>query len=1328
MNRSVVVNLIANVSSWNRGIASASKSLKDAANQNKQQVEAMSNQVGMLGAAMVAAAGVSVKKFMDFDAAMSAVKSSTRETTENMATLRAAALEAGAETVYSATESAKAIEELGKSGMSTADIVGGALSGSLSLAASEGMAVADAAEIMSSAMNQFSLKGDKASHVADLLAAGAGKAQGSAHELGMALNQSGLVANQFGMSIEDTTGTLAAFASAGLIGSDAGTSLRSMLLHLANPAKDTRELMDRLGISAYDASGKFIGMAGLADQLANATKNLTQQQRDQALAQIFGTDAIRGANILLKEGADGIRDWTAAVDEQGYAADAANARLDNLKGDLEALGGAFDTLLISMGEGSDGPLRSLVQGATEVLDVFNELPAPIKQTTTLLVGGGGLVLLGIAGMVKLSASISKTKVQMAELGLMTGKTSRAMAVLGKTSAVVAVGQVGTMLMTMSAQAQVGSTEVDKLASDLVSLSGGADAANGSLNKIFKNQQAISWLPWVKEVETAEDAAVSFANTAYEALATGFFQKIDRFFGGGSDMAKFEKQVEQLDGAFAAMVASGNADAAKTQYETFTKAAVENGVAIEDLVKYFPQYEAAIKGAVAETEAAAPPTKTHTELLEEQADAADGAWASIKGLADGMLGIRDAQVGYEAALDAANEAIKENGKTLDITTEKGRANRTALDDIAESGWALINQMREQGASEGELQDAMKRSRTDFVKTATQMGMNKQEAKALADELGLIPSSITTDVTIKQSGGSETYKYLQSIQDKIRAINGTKVRVAMGPGGQGGMTFSTGGGVSGPGTGTSDSIPAMLSNGEHVLTASDVEKAGGQHAIYRMRGMIQSGMLHFATGGAVGDKVAVDKRKVLNQRQSVKDAEKALAAAEKASTKASRAAADTSSKDKAKKQKAKEEARAAQDEVKEARKKVAQEKKRLAEAEKDLADSRKARDTENRRRSDIRGLRSEQETDVRRGTTVEQVTSGLSGGLNAVDAALRLANSGTLSPKKSAELRKAAQQAEKDLTQQYKILDETNKKIEEQSSLLSNVSNMRNQISQQMMGEVRLTDVLTSSTKQYSNARGDIWHSSGGSTTPAAIRDYLAKKLEKARTFNSKLDALRKKGAPAAMIQEVLAGGVEGGTMLATALLNASWGEWSEITNTWKALETEAGITGDIGTLSAFGTTSAAVERDLAKQTSLAEESKNILTTIANTLSGATTLSLQGYSEGGWITGGTPGKDSVPFVGMPGEFVVKAGPAAQNANFLEHINRGGSPKFVSTAGQYASIAGAPSRASLGTSGPVYVTIPDIYVHNPITGTDVRAVARQTVLAEISSAANAMAGGYV
>ena len=171
----------------------------------------------------------------DFDEAMSAVEAATHESAANMQLLKDAALEAGARTVYSATEAAAAIEELAKAGMSTEDIINGGLNGALDLAASDGIAVADAAATAAAAMTQFGLSGQDAAHIADLLAAGAGKALGSVGDLSQALNQSGLVAAQMGLSLDDTVGALSALAEAGLIGSDAGTSFRQMLLRLANP-------------------------------------------------------------------------------------------------------------------------------------------------------------------------------------------------------------------------------------------------------------------------------------------------------------------------------------------------------------------------------------------------------------------------------------------------------------------------------------------------------------------------------------------------------------------------------------------------------------------------------------------------------------------------------------------------------------------------------------------------------------------------------------------------------------------------------------------------------------------------------------------------------------------------------------------------------------------------------------------------------------------------------------------------------------------------------------------------------------------------------------
>jgi TP901 family phage tail tape measure protein len=158
------------------------------------KLDALSDRAGVMGLGLAAGFGYAVKAAADFDKQMSAVSAATHANTQDMAALRAAALQAGKDTAYSATEAAQGITELSKAGVSTADVLGGGLKGALSLAAAGQMDVGEAAETAASAMTQFKLSGNQVPHVADLLAAAAGKAQGSVHDMGMALNQAGLVA------------------------------------------------------------------------------------------------------------------------------------------------------------------------------------------------------------------------------------------------------------------------------------------------------------------------------------------------------------------------------------------------------------------------------------------------------------------------------------------------------------------------------------------------------------------------------------------------------------------------------------------------------------------------------------------------------------------------------------------------------------------------------------------------------------------------------------------------------------------------------------------------------------------------------------------------------------------------------------------------------------------------------------------------------------------------------------------------------------------------------------------------------------------------------
>ncbi|MEO6467503.1 MAG: phage tail tape measure protein, partial [Acidimicrobiia bacterium] len=255
------------------------------------------------GGLLVAGFGLAVGAAAQFDKAMSGVGAVSDASAAQMGRLRQAALDAGKATVFSASEAATAEAELAKAGVSTADILGGALRGSLDLAAAGQLELGEAATIAAQAMNVFKLEGSDVGHVADVLAAGANKSAADVSQLGQALQQGGLLARQTGLSLEDTVGALAAFADNALIGSDAGTSLKSMLQRLTPQSKEAKDLMQELGISAYDAAGQFIGLDKFAGNLKSSLKNLTPEQRNSALATIFGSDAVRAANILYDEGA-----------------------------------------------------------------------------------------------------------------------------------------------------------------------------------------------------------------------------------------------------------------------------------------------------------------------------------------------------------------------------------------------------------------------------------------------------------------------------------------------------------------------------------------------------------------------------------------------------------------------------------------------------------------------------------------------------------------------------------------------------------------------------------------------------------------------------------------------------------------------------------------------------------------------------------------------------------------------------------------------------------------------------------------------------------------
>ncbi len=1186
----------------------------DFVGKHEASLNQLTGTTGKLGLALTAAATGAVLMSSNFEQGMSSVKATGDDARKNFAELRKAAIEAGADTKYSATEAAGAIEELSKAGVSASDVLSGGLSGSLNLAAAGGLAVADAAGIASVALTQFKLGGKDVGHVADLLAAGAGKAMGGVDDLGMALKQGGLVASQFGLTIEETVGGLSAFASAGLLGSDAGTSFKSMLQRLTPDSKEAQAQFDALGVSAFDAQGQFVGLAQFSGQLQNALKDLSPEARASALEVMFGADAVRAASVLYEQGEEGIRGWIEAVDDSGYAAKTAATMNDNLAGDLEALGGSFETLMIGMGDGANGPLRAVVQALDAVVDSANGLPDPIKQGLLLFTGAGGLTALAVAGLGKMVTSISNVRGSLQAMNI-TMKAATLSA--GAIGVALVVGTTAIMSWAQQAAEAKQRTEgyadsldtatgaisdyTRELAAKNLQESGAFDAARKmGINLQLVTDAAMGNADALKEVTRLTDEYYNSAATAAEGVSLDSLK-----FWEKSDIEDARETTTQLTNAIG-VEADALADAKSKQQEK----------------------NEATKDSIPASESAAAAAENVAGAYQNQAEATEEAWKALQAWSDGIAGLENAEMAYEEAVDDVGEAVKraaedfteaerKRGEALTATTDKGRENRRAMIGLRDDTWAYVESLREQGATQEELEGVMEAGREQFINAARDMGMSKKAAEAWADSLKLIPAEVgvavdfdisnaesraaaltamieksgedvstwtisadgtsaiseaeDTVITIDEKTGEikilgdnaqafeEAAEFINrtnnssatvnvdasvgaadsAISDLIRRREQEVINIRV----QADTTYSpahsstsvkrsSGGSVFGPGTGTSDEIPAWLSNGEHVLTAREVQAMGGHGSVERWRRAALAGNLPaFAYGGAV-----TDAEKSLNSINAKITKQKKVVSKETGDVKAAQKTYDGIDGKKAnagakKKAKANLEAQ----------------KKQLKKEEKELDELRDERDDIKDQIKRLKDDSREASRDARRGNIRDSVTGGLNSAYGIVDELWDQSRNTDLSKKKREAAGKAAQQLEADLVKAYAQADALATKMESAKDDLAELANIQAGVKSILGSEFTLSDSIKAATEattvlvQKTNEAGDSWYQVEEKAATSAnfiATDALANitgKVSRVKEFTGKINKLAALGISGVLLAEIGKEGIEGGILMADALL-------------------------------------------------------------------------------------------------------------------------------------------------------------------------------------------------
>lgn len=332
-----------------------------------------------MGRLAIGGFGAAAEAGMDFEATMSGVQAVSLATADEMRELSAVALRIGADTSFGAGEAAAAMEMLAANGLNVAQIMGGAADSTVALAAATGADLVTAANVATDTMQIFGLSAEELSQAVDGISGVTVASKFDINDYALALAQAGGVASSVGVSLDDFNASIAAISPLFASGSDAGTSFKTMLQRLipaSNPARDammelgllTAEFEDgsgKLTNAFFDQNGAMKDMAEIAGILNKAFVGLSEEAKNEALQDIFGTDASRAAIALANAGTDGLMKYKDAIGEVDAAAQAAT-RLDNLQGDIEALSGTLETVGIEAFRAFSPALRD----GTQALNAF----------------------------------------------------------------------------------------------------------------------------------------------------------------------------------------------------------------------------------------------------------------------------------------------------------------------------------------------------------------------------------------------------------------------------------------------------------------------------------------------------------------------------------------------------------------------------------------------------------------------------------------------------------------------------------------------------------------------------------------------------------------------------------------------------------------------------------------------------------------------------------------------------------------------------------------------------------------------------------------------
>ena len=312
-----------------------------------------------------------------FQAQMSKVGAISGAAAGDMSKLTDTAREFGAETQYSATEAAQALEYMSLAGWNAQQSSDG-LSGVLNLAAASAMDLGRASDVVTDYLTAFNMEASESNHLADVMAYAMSHSNTSTEQLAEAYKNCASTATSFGMSLEDTTAWLGKMADSGIKAGEAGTTLNAILARIYGQNETAVGSLQEYSIAIFDAEGKAREFTDIMEDMQVAMSNMNDEQKDAFMRNVAGTNQLSGFSVMCNTTTDSVNALSEALaNSAGTSEKMAKTMNDNVAGLKKSINSKVEDIKISIFTAVEPLIKSVLSVIDTALNGATQFMKPL---------------------------------------------------------------------------------------------------------------------------------------------------------------------------------------------------------------------------------------------------------------------------------------------------------------------------------------------------------------------------------------------------------------------------------------------------------------------------------------------------------------------------------------------------------------------------------------------------------------------------------------------------------------------------------------------------------------------------------------------------------------------------------------------------------------------------------------------------------------------------------------------------------------------------------------------------------------------------------------